>query len=601
MSASHPYVSPVALPAPSIAVDSPEEVTPLASLLHPDVLDVAVRVVPQLDVLDASQFAKFARAAADIYPRHPELNGVVLAVLAALDAPAGAPCDSEGLHKKALSVLRMLTLSREGLTRARGSVRADQLVRRYLTCRQLTGTLSTRHARLAAYRALVRYTQDWIHACPSRSTLAHLGLPPYTARTSKTFGPGVAKRLVRARRRASVKVFSPKALEAYAKALGRADELRTLHAATAAAIAQLDRTSRTPVAYAVEYRGTTSHLRVWTRQAFVLAHPQGRVDRRVRERPDEAVVEFVRATDARGQPRPDPWFAELARAWIDDHARRALRTAVGINVEAYDAGTGGLVNPGRTLAQFASRAARYARTCGEPVPLLLDVDALYAGALVGRVLLYSAVAWGSRIHEIQQLRLDEPFLRGVETAGGVAPAAAILPKGRKSGLADFKDPTSSGWEVRLVCDDHMDAMLALEDHLVGLHGDLLVVTPDRPGLRRLTPGLYLFQMNGRLLSARALTASLRLLTHGVTIRVGERVIPLAVHVLRHEGATSMRTTGASMRDIKGLLSHQDLQSTAYYAGGGSLTLNEQRTLIELRMGTITGRVAFRARPREPNA
>lgn len=211
--------------------------------------------------------------------------------------------------------------------------------------------------------------------------------------------------------------------------------------------------------------------------------------------------------------------------------------------------TSTLFFPSQEFGRFVSQIAAYASNKGQPIPILLDLDALCGGVAIGILVLLISASSGMRMNEIQQIRLDDGYTL-VDDTGAVN--VRVRPKGRKRDrellVTHRIDPYLIPYWRYFVLD------------LADARGPLKKIEIERGAVWRIPPGQYLLQWHGAPLQQGAINAMLRLVTIG-TLPEG---LSLTSHILRHVYARSNLALGQTLAHIQHTLGHASPLTTQIY-------------------------------------
>jgi hypothetical protein len=405
---------------------------------------------------------------------------------------------------------------------------------------------------VAVYHQCVAATEQWLAARPR--TADHLrphALPDLPRSVDEQLRHYRSTQPSTSRRAAQADALMPDYLRLLRLVMDRATVFEALHQAYIAA--KNDATATAPRLFQVALPDGSAclHFQIWSAPDLYRRTDPNRTVWPVLE--GEVLTEYLGATRD-GVPLPEAFFARICRAWFDP-ARRQDMVDRGDPRSDYAHGRLGLPRPPGRLFGLGKRVTAAALAQGREPRVLLDVDALCAGMAYGALAYILITATGMRIHEVQQIRVEDGYIfarpEGIEVH--------LRPKGYK----DTRKPCAVH-RLNLQIAPYWLRALAVHAHCWGNH----VVVAMEGGTRlRLEPGVYLLQAGGTMLRGSELGRLLRYITHGHGLRTAQgEPVNLVPHLGRHGNARARRSLGHDMQDIQAGLNHSNRTATAHYVG-----------------------------------
>ena len=338
----------------------------------------------------------------------------------------------------------------------------------------------------------------------------------------------------------------------------RAAVFRAIHAAATRAREKFRLRDGTPVPLSVRLAdGSATLLFRMVSVAQLDQEARGVVATR-RARPaltGQVLTEFLGAQDDRGTALADPFFVTVYRAWYDPAVRAALVQAGYPQSDFAACRTGLLRAPGR-LGQFCGQHLRAALAAGRTPQVLLDTDSMCAGVAYGALALMLSFATGMRLHEMQQIRLEDEYV-GLSQDGSIH--CVVEPKARKrSRRAPLRHIIPA-------------AVQPYWREVVRVH-DQLWLTWKRVHIQNgiemgLSAGVYLFQTRDTALRQTDLQRLTRYVVFGMDLNGQDgRRVNVSSHLLRHGYGRARIELGHSLAQIQAALSHWSPDATYLYTG-----------------------------------
>ncbi|WP_135230430.1 site-specific integrase [Deinococcus fonticola] len=229
----------------------------------------------------------------------------------------------------------------------------------------------------------------------------------------------------------------------------------------------------------------------------------------------------------------------------------------------------GLFFPSGKLRTSIRETVNSAKEHGCPLPILFELDSLAGGIAIGVLLLMICSTTGMRMHEVQQIRIND----------GKTVILKIKPKRQNHQKTKpyrvfrvYYFPKGAKRERKQ--EKYKDISIAIKpywNHLVNdlddARGKFQKVITQGSAEWQLQPGVYLFQWHGKALKHYTLNALLRLTTLGALPEGAP-----SAHLLRHAMAHSAKSLGATVEQIQRQLGHKQSNMTKYYAGSDNIPL-----------------------------
>lgn len=332
-----------------------------------------------------------------------------------------------------------------------------------------------------------------------------------------------------------------------------------------------------PFEYRYTDEGVRMRFRVWDRRHFILNHRSKfsgwLVDRALAGKASFAssqghnFLEYLPSSNHGDEPL---WFAHLFTLDIVFNVKRRVEVQQwlarwGYKCNSFYAPTRNLLSGEYTNRLFEAR--RFAEG------VLFPPEDVYAGLCFGLLALDILTTTGARLNELMQISLDkESLIRLVMPAplGSRNPTPRVryvlrlIPKGeRKNQRHDY----FIGEETK--------RLLVKVGQMLGQHYRLkpneplpnVDFAPSNRRAYRFDPAPYIFQYHHRALTGQCISACLRFLLHGLTLRTADnQPVMLRAHLLRHAFATYTVQVERIPVDIVGQWLHQkNLDVTDYYS------------------------------------
>jgi hypothetical protein len=506
-------------------------------------------------------------------------------------------------------------------------------VPRYMHDPELKDSLHARNLFLRYYTSATGHLLRYLHSLPTdeRPLYQRWALPPLPPGMSERLQQSKEVQEVQAmRRKAESDAVTPHFGRIRGEAHVRWNELYRLQQKFREVVAHVQAgNAEPPVSFSYEEprRGLCLHFTLWDRPSFVIAHfhryRPGTVAK-ARNKSDSFLPErnhyFLAFTGAdhlndAAIPRdPDAllWFGDLLRYGVigsyatsgtaeEVQRKQAYLRSWGYGAEESEEESTPFLpdHPGLLAGRHADGTADFMADAQQRTDgLLLLVEPLFAAATFGLACLDFFTTTGARMTELLQLSLSPDCLYTMEVGGTQRLLVKLIPKGTDKPAEYMIGPETRRNLERV--------MQLLKDHYSLQLGDILPHVSFHPANNRAheftEPRPYLFQYSGAHLSAKAITACMRFLMHGMVFQdAAGSVVVLKAHLLRHVFATHLHQVEQVPLDIVAKILHQkNVQVTAYYAAPQWQQIVETTDSLLDRFATHLGNVeeAFVRAPAE---
>lgn len=214
----------------------------------------------------------------------------------------------------------------------------------------------------------------------------------------------------------------------------------------------------------------------------------------------------------------------------------------------------GLLTSPHKSSDFVRTISRDQVTKGDVSGMYFNMEAVCTAAAVGNLVIMLGTGSGARIHELQQIRVDEGYI-GYTKDGRIWVKAQA--KGEKRGKAELTK--------HILERDVTPIWLALARKYTG-RGEFGIVKMQHGTTYGLSVATYLFQWDARALRQTDLNCLLRFAAHGTQLidpKSGQQM-SLCECLFRPAYGRVRKQAGHSIRAIQRALNHNDAQMTRYY-------------------------------------